>query len=60
MRAVKSILIAAANALKGDNQVSEEVLVYRVIIDCNVPKFTEKDIPLFKEIMTDLFPMITD
>ena len=63
MRAVKSIIVAAANALKnarGDTNISEEVLVYRVIIDCNIPKFTEKDVPLFEAIMADLFPLIID
>lgn len=60
MRAVKSIILAAGQlkraAQEGDDD--EEILALRAIEDCNLPKFTRKDVPLFQAIISDLFPTI--
>lgn len=65
MRAVKSIIVAAGQ-LKRDykkttdeeDEAAEDLLVLRAIEDCNLPKFTVKDVPLFQAIISDLFPSI--
>jgi dynein heavy chain len=58
MRAVRSV-INAAGLLKQDpknNAMEEDQLLLRALRDVNVPKFLMDDIPLFENIITDLFP----
>jgi dynein heavy chain len=57
MRAVKST-IEACGLLKrtlGD-ALEEDQIVLRALRDVNVPKFLNDDLPLFENIITDLFP----
>jgi len=63
MRAVKAIILAAGQLKRdyvgsedSDETEAEELLVLRAIEDCNLPKFTVKDVPLFQAIISDLFP----
>ena len=56
MRAVKSIILACGSLKRKYQNDEESLLVLRAINDCNIPKFTTADVPLFNAIMSDLFP----
>lgn len=61
MRAVKSVLVMAGqlkrqSTLQGEEE--ETLLLIRAMTNSNVPKFLEQDLPLFKAIISDLFPSV--
>jgi len=60
MRAVKTVINTAGNLLQRDKSMSEPLIILRALKDVNVPKFTRQDLPLFNNIISDLFPNVTE
>jgi len=57
MRGLNALLVAGGNGKRSmGDRYPEDVIALRSFTDVNMPKFTTADIPLFKGIISDLFP----
>lgn len=56
MRAVKSVINAAGLQKRLNPDMAEDQLMLKALNDVNLPKFLKDDLPLFANIILDLFP----
>lgn len=56
LRALKSVLNMAGQLKRISDNLPEEIVLMRALRDMNLPKFVYEDVPLFLDLIMDLFP----
>ena len=56
LRALKSVLVLAGSLKRAYLEMSEDLVLMRALRDSNMPKFVFEDVPLFMDLIQDLFP----
>ncbi len=56
LRALKSVLVMAGSLKRAAPGLPESMVLMRALRDMNLPKFVYEDVPLFKGLLSDLFP----
>ena len=58
LRAIKSVLVVAGTLRREDLNMSEDKVLMRALRDFNVSKITVEDMPIFLNLIGDLFPTL--
>jgi dynein heavy chain len=58
LRAIKSVLVVAGTLRRSDTDMSEDKVLMRALRDFNIPKITMEDMPIFLNLIGDLFPAL--
>ena len=58
LRSIKSVLTLAGNIHREYPDMDEEQALFQALQKSNAPKFLSDDLPLFNNIMADLFPQL--
>eukprot|EP00750_Incisomonas_marina_P009230 INCI15857.2.p1 GENE.INCI15857.2~~INCI15857.2.p1 ORF type:complete len:4529 (-),score=890.01 INCI15857.2:58-13644(-) len=56
LRALKSVLVMAGSLKREFSNMAEDMVLMRALRDANMPKFVFEDVPLFLDLIQDLFP----
>ncbi|GMI17677.1 hypothetical protein TrLO_g10552 [Triparma laevis f. longispina] len=56
MRAVKSVLILAGKMKREDPEAAEDEILIKAMNGANLPKLLDEDYPLYRDLVSDLFP----
>ena len=60
LRATKAVLRVAGALKRGDPKSDEDKILMRALRDANLPKLVDEDKPIFRELIGDLFPGLTN
>jgi dynein heavy chain len=58
LRAIKSILIFAGSLKRSDETAAENKILIRALRDFNCPKIVAEDMPVFMNLISDIFPAL--
>jgi dynein heavy chain, axonemal len=56
LRTLKSVLVTAGDLKRKYSHMSEDLVLMRALRDQNLPRFVFDDVPLFLDLLQDLFP----
>ena len=56
MRAVKTKINTVGMLKWQDQDCNEAAILFKTLIDINLPKFSKQDIPIINNIISDIFP----